>query len=389
MNDQACAVAICGAGPVGMALAALLARRGIPGRRIALLDAKTLARASLDPRSIALSWGSRESLEEIGAWPIEATAIHQIHVSRQGRFGRSLIDRDEHGLEALGYVTRYGALVTELAAACARHGIEVLRPARVLASSEEADGVVLTIDETAADNETSEETRATRTLRAALLVQAEGGLFKDQAGRVARRDYLQTALIAQVTASAPIAHRAFERFTDEGPLALLPQDGQYALVWCVRPATASALLDLDDAAFLAQLGQAFGDRLGRFTQVGARQAYPLGLCIDETGSAHSVAIGNAAQTLHPVAGQGLNLGLRDATVLARLLARGAAPLALQQFRAQRQNDRAQTVRMTDTLARIFTGAAPAQTLLGAALGLVDVVAPARHLLAEMMMFGRR
>jgi 2-octaprenyl-6-methoxyphenol hydroxylase len=102
-----------------------------------------------------------------------------------------------------------------------------------------------------------------------------------------------------------------------------------------------------------------------------------------------VAIGNAAQTLHPVAGQGLNLGLRDALVLARLLARGANPLALQQFRAQRQNDRALTVRMTDTLARIFTGTAAHQTLLGAALGLIDIVPPARHLLAEMMMFGRR
>ncbi len=389
MSGQACDVAfcdiaICGAGPVGMALAALLARRGIAGQRIALLDAKTLAQASLDPRSIALSWGSRQILEEIGAWPVDATAIHQIHVSRRGRFGRSLIDRGEHDLEALGYVTRYGALVSKLAAACAQHGVKMLRPARVLASSEDADGVVLTIDETAADD-----THQTRTLRANLLVQAEGGLFKDQADRVARRDYQQTALIATVTASAPIAHRAFERFTDEGPLALLPQDGQYSLVWCVRPDTASALLALDDAAFLAQLGQAFGDRLGRFTQVGTRQAYPLGLCVDDTGSARSVAIGNAAQTLHPVAGQGLNLGLRDASVLARLLARGANPVALQQFRAQRENDRALTVRMTDTLARIFTGAAPAQTLLGAALGLVDIVPPARHLLAEMMMFGRR
>jgi 2-octaprenyl-6-methoxyphenol hydroxylase len=373
-------VAICGAGPVGMALAALLAKGGMAGQRIALLDAKTLAQASGDPRSIALSWGSRQILEEIGAWPIEATAIHQIHVSRRGRFGRSLIDRDEHDLEALGYVTRYGALVTRLAQACARHGVKALRPARVLASSEEQGGIALTI---AADAD------QTHTLHAALLVQAEGGLFKDQAGRVARRDYQQTALIAQVTASAPIAHRAFERFTDEGPLALLPQDGQYSLVWCARPETATALLALDDAPFLAQLGTAFGDRLGRFTQVGTRQAYPLGLCVDATGSARSVAIGNAAQTLHPVAGQGSNLGLRDAFVLARLLARGANPAALQQFCAQRENDRALTVRMTDALARIFTGAAPAQALLGAALGLVDIVPPARHLLAEMMMFGRR
>lgn len=374
-------IAICGAGPVGMALAALLAQRGMASERIALLDAKTLAQASCDPRSIALSWGSRQILEEIGAWPIEATPIHQIHVSRRGRFGRSLIDRNEHGLEALGYVTRYGALVTALGAACARHGVEARRPARVRSCSEDGNGVVLTLDAGADE---------TQTLNAALLVQAEGGLFKDQPGRVVRRDYLQSALIAQVTSSAPIAHRAFERFTDEGPLALLPQgQHEYSLVWCVRPDTASNLLALSDAAFLVQLGEAFGTRLGNFTQVGARQAYPLGLCVDSPGSARSVAIGNAAQTLHPVAGQGLNLGLRDAAVLARLLARGPIPAMLQQFHAQRQSDRAQTVRITDTLARMFAHDGPTQALLGAALGLVDIVPPARHLLAELMMFGRR
>lgn len=196
-------------------------------------------------------------------------------------------------------------------------------------------------------------------------------------------------------ASAPIAHRAFERFTEQGPLALLPQGDAYSLVWCVRPDTAAALLALTDDAFLAQLGSAFGARVGNFTHIGARQAYPLGLCVDgaDTGSARSVAIGNAAQTLHPVAGQGLNLGLRDAFGLARALTRGANPSVnpsmLVQFRALRQNDRAQTVRMTDALARMFANDAPTQTLLGAALSLVDIIKPARHLLAELMMFGRR
>jgi 2-octaprenyl-6-methoxyphenol hydroxylase len=373
-------VAICGAGPVGMALAILLVQRGMASERIALLDAKTLEQASRDPRSLALSHGSRQILESAGAWPVAATEIHQIHVSRRGRFGRSLIDRGEHGLEALGYVTRYGALVTRLAAACERHGIVALRPARVSSCRDEADGVMLTVDDSADEPQT---------LGAALLVQAEGGLFKDQPGRAVSRDYRQTAIIAQVKASAPIAHRAYERFTEEGPLALLPQDDQYSLVWCVRPETATALLALTDAAFLAQLGHAFGSRLGSFTAIGPRQAYPLGLSVDGPDAARTVAIGNAAQTLHPVAGQGLNLGLRDATVLARTLAPGANPAQLQQFRALRQNDRALTVRMTDTLARIFADDTPAQTLLGAALAVVDIVPPARHLLAEMMMFGRR
>jgi 2-octaprenyl-6-methoxyphenol hydroxylase len=383
-------IAICGAGPVGMVLAALLAQRGIAPGQIALLDAKTLAQASLDPRSIALSYGSRQILEEVGAWPIEATPIHQIHVSRRGHFGRSLIDRAEHGLEALGYVARYGALVTRLGTVLQRLGVEALRPTRVRSCSAEPDRMVLKLD-TGADQQ--------RTLEAALVVQAEGGLFNDTSGmrsdnekkaqKSRLKDYQQSALIAEVRTSAPVAQRAFERFTDEGPLALLPQDGGYALVWCVRPDTASALLALGDTAFLAELGRAFGNRLGRFTHASARLAYPLGLRVDANDSARMVAIGNGAQTLHPVAGQGLNLGLRDATVLARVLSQGVNPAQLTRYRALRQQDRALTVRMTDTLARLFADTAPTQALLGAALGIVDIVPPARHLLAELMMFGRR
>jgi 2-octaprenyl-6-methoxyphenol hydroxylase len=374
-------IAICGAGPVGMALAALLAQRGIAPGRIALLDAKTLARSSLDPRSVALSWGSRQTLEDIGAWPVEATAIHQIHVSRRGRFGRSLIDRSEHALEALGYVTRYGALVTRLGAVCEHLGIAALRPARVLGCDELDTGVLLSIDDGAAG--------PVRTLSAALLVQAEGSFFKQAPVEAGEKLAVGQPRFADYQQTAPIAQRAFERFTDEGPLALLPQDGGYALVWCARPATAATLMALDDAAFLEQLGHAFGNRLGRFTHTSARQAYPLTLRVDAQDSARRVAIGNAAQMLHPVAGQGLNLGLRDASVLARVLAQGATAQQLLRYRALRRADRALTVRMTDTLARLFADTAPTQALLGAALGLIDIVSPARHLLAELMMFGRR
>lgn len=373
-------VAICGAGPVGMALAALLARRGMPGARIALIDAKALGAAMTDPRSIALSYGSRLLLEEIGAWPVPATAIHEIHISRRGHFGRSMINRSEHDVPALGYVTRYGELVTALAGACELAGIEVIRPARVIGHLEHADGVGLKLDDG-------------RQFEAALVVQAEGGVFGEQDGKALTRDYHQTAVIARVSTSAPIAHRAYERFTEEGPLALLPQEGedgrQYALVWCVRPDTAQALLAQGDAAFLARLGDAFGTRLGRFTATTARASYKLGLNADARATGRTVAIGNAAQTLHPVAGQGLNLGLRDAAVLARLLAQGATPARLAQFAAARQADRRLTVGLTDAMARAFAGAGPAQALLGLSLGMLDTVAPARALLAELMMFGRR
>jgi 2-octaprenyl-6-methoxyphenol hydroxylase len=374
-------VAICGAGPVGMALAALMASRGVAGSRIALIDAKSLGQAISDPRSIALAWGSRLLLEELKAWPLPATAIHQIHVSRRGRLGRSLMDCDEHKLAALGYVARYGDVVDALSRACAAAGVTVIRPARVSAMSEQDDGVTLTLDDG-------------RLVRALVAVQAEGGIFGQQQDRRMKRDYGQTGVIARVTASSPVPHRAFERFTEEGPLALLPQDGadghQYALVWCVKPERAAQLLDLEDAHFLAELGQAFGSRLGRFTRVSTRVAYPLGLNADPHATARTVAIGNAAQTLHPVAGQGLNLGLRDAAVLARALAQGGAgPEAVQRFVNERQHDRRLTISLTDAMARLFTDTGPLQSLFGLSLAALDTVRPARVLLAELMMFGHR
>jgi 2-octaprenyl-6-methoxyphenol hydroxylase len=373
-------VAICGAGPVGMALAALLARRGVPGPRIALIDGKSLGQAISDPRSIALAWGSRLLLEDVKAWPLPATAIHQIHVSRRGHLGRSLMDREEHDLEALGYVARYGDVVDALARACERAGVQVLRPLRVSGIDESSDGVQLRLDDG-------------RILHAKVAVQAEGGVFGEQTDKSSTRDYGQTAVIARVSSSAPLAHRAFERFTDEGPLALLPQDGadghQYALVWCVQPERAQRLLDLGEDAFLHELGEAFGERLGRFTKVSPRVAFPLGLNADPRATGRTVAIGNAAQTLHPVAGQGLNLGLRDAAVLARLLAREMTPAAIARFAAERRQDRGMVIRATDTMARVFADKGPQQALFGLALAALDTVKPARMLLAELMMFGRR
>ena len=373
-------VAICGAGPVGLALAAFLARRGAPGPRIVLVDGKSLGQAISDPRSIALSWGSVQLLDEVGAWPLAATAIHQIHVSRRGQLGRSLMDRRDHAVEALGYVTRYGAVVDALARRCEAAGVAVLRPARVQSLEEGADGALLALDDG-------------RTVRAQVAVQAEGGIFGQQDHRARSRDYEQTAVIARVTSALPIPHRAFERFTDEGPLALLPEDGPdghgYALVWCVRPERARAVLDLDDTAFLKQLTDAFGTRLGAFTKVSPRVAFPLGLNAEARATARTVAIGNAAQTLHPVAGQGLNLGLRDAAVLARQLARGATSAAIGRFLEERAQDRQLTIGLTDTMARAFTGSKPLQPLLGLGLAALDLARPARMLLADLMMFGRR
>jgi 2-octaprenyl-6-methoxyphenol hydroxylase len=372
-------IAICGAGPVGLALAAMLVRRGTAPGSIVLIDAKPVEQAVDDPRSLAVSWGSRQLLDDIGAWPDGADAIHDIHVSRRGHFGRTVIDRAEYGVPALGYVTRYGALVSALAQAVHALHVPSFRPAQVRELVEHGDAVEFHL----ADG---------RTLRASIAVQAEGGMFSDQQAKALRRDYGQTAIVAHIHANRPIAHRAFERFTEEGPLALLPQEGGYALVWCCRAATAERLLMLSEEDFLAALQHAFGERLGRFTRASARAAFPLGLNAHPATSARTVAIGNAAQTLHPVAGQGFNLGLRDAAVLARLLAREATPDRLLEFAAARGTDRKLTITLTDTMARIFAGApggAPVQAALGLSLGLVDTLKPAKRMLAEHMMFGLR
>jgi len=379
-------IIICGAGPVGLSVAAMLHKRsmGLPhAPRIAIIDAKPAEAASQDPRTIALSHGSQQILQELGAWPQIATAatpIHHIHVSRRQSFGRTLIRREDYQLPALGYVVRYGALVSALSSKLAQTPLTVLRPAQVTAVSDQATQATVQL----ADG---------RSLSAALVVQAEGGVFGEQAAKKLQRDYDQIAIITHVKTSAAINHRAFERFTAQGPLALLPQDDGYALVWCARPATAAHLLALDDTGFLSELSTMFGGRLGRFTHCSARNSYPLGLNAAATMSACTVAIGNAAQTLHPVAGQGLNLGLRDASVLvSTLLQHGYGSAALSQFAQRRHHDRNATIRLTDLMARIFASApdgALSQTLLGLSLGLIDVTAPAKRLLAEQMMFGWR
>ncbi|MDP5008454.1 MAG: FAD-dependent monooxygenase [Glaciimonas sp.] len=377
-------IAICGAGPVGLCMAALLIKNGITPNRIALIDGKTVEQSRLDPRSIALSYGSRQILQEVGAWPLAATAIHQIHVSRRGHFGRTLIAREEYQLPALGYVSRYGNIITALTALPKLADIRLLRPHQVVSSNEKTDAVEIQLSD--------QQILSTR-----IMVQAEGGVFGAQADKELQRDYDQCAIVSHVHSSHPVPHRAFERFTDQGPLALLPQDDGYALVWCVQPATANDFLALDDAAFLQALSNAFGNRLGRFTHTSPRNSFPLGLNARPATSARSVAIGNAAQTLHPVAGQGLNLGLRDATVLARLLAQDLSPASLEKFAINRKTDRSMTITLTDVMARIFTNAQnntsvlshATQTLLGMSLGLIDTIAPAKKILAEQMMFGRR
>lgn len=378
-------IAIAGAGPAGQALASLLIRGGFPAARIAVFDAKTAEQSQQDVRTIALSAGSRQILEQAGGWPVRATAIHEIHVSRRGHFGRTLIRHEDYQLPALGYVARYGDIIRPLEQALQPSDVQFLRPVKITGLQEQHDHVQ--IQTVSADGRTHQ-------YAAGMVIQAEGGTFTDQEARGQRRDYDQTAVIAHVCFSGSIAHRAFERFTDQGPLALLPEDDGYALVWCVRPELAEQLMQLDDAAFCAALQQAFGQRLGSISSISKRNAFPLGLNAQHSASARIVSIGNAAQTLHPVAGQGLNLGLRDVSVLARAILQNGTQTeaAIQDFMRLRGTDRQLTIGLTDTLARIFASSPDGslrQSLLGAGLALLDVLPPARHALAGHMMYGWR
>ncbi len=380
-------IAICGAGPVGQALALMLYQAGFAADDIVLFDAKTSEQASQDARSIALSYGSDQLLSnllnklfnKLHARPIKSTAIKEIHVSRRQHFGRSFITAEDYQLPALGYVARYGDIVSPLELSLQNAGIVTHRPVIVTRIQEDESQVTIHLQ----DGTTHTATCA---------IQAEGGTFSDQEERSQHHDYQQTALITHVLVDRPIVHRAFERFTDQGPIALLPQEDGYALVWCMRPDAAPAKLALSDTAFLSELQSAFGERLGQFISTQKRVAYPLGLNAQAHATQRTVRIGNAAQTLHPVAGQGLNLGLRDAYSLAQCLAKDTSPQALQHFVALRKTDRQVAIKLTDTMAKIFASSQDGsvmQSLLGLSLSAVDLLPPVKKMLAEQMMFGWR
>ena len=250
-------------------------------------------------RPIALSYGSRLLLEREGAWPAASpTPISKIHVSQRGGFGRTLISAADCGLPALGYVASYSSILGWVSAALACHR---QIDGTVTAWSPSAGEIDVSIA-LAPDGEVIE--------RARLLVFADGG----HAGRAeSRRDYGQQAIVAQVQSESPHRNIAWERFTPGGPIALLPFQDRYALVWSTATETARSLLAAPGPEFLRLLGAAFGGRLGGFLNASPRASFPLALRRRSTAAGpRTVLIGNAAQTLHPVAGQGLNLGLRDA-----------------------------------------------------------------------------
>lgn len=373
-------VVVAGGGPVGASLA--LALRG-SGRTVVLVEPRARAEGPLRP--VALSHGSRLVLERSGAFArIESTPIESIHVSQAGGFGRTLMRCEDHALPALGYVTDASQVAGTLLEAATPERL----PGRVASWEDAGERVAVAIDGE----------HGPRRIAARLLVLADGGRLAGD--DLALRDYGQTAIVAIVRAERAHPGRAWERFTPDGPLALLPFGGRsddahyiYALVWAVEASAAARLAALPDDRFCARLGERFGRRLGRFVAAGPRASFPLRLWFRRRAHADPrvVAVGNAAQTLHPVAGQGLNLGLRDAYELVDAL-RSAADVdaALARVEWARAPDRWGTIATTDFLARSFTWRLPGLELArGVALAALQRAAPLKSMLARQMMFGWR
>ncbi|MCF8175056.1 MAG: FAD-dependent monooxygenase [Burkholderiaceae bacterium] len=354
-------VAIVGGGPAGMALALALKLHGVSAE---LFEARERDAVRQDGRVLALSDGARQVLEWLGVWPaLAATPIKTIHISQRGGFGRSCLRAAEHGLDALGWVLPAGDLIAALDTAVTAAAIAYRDKQKVGAGD---------------------------TASYALTAYAEGAVDPD-AGIV--RDYGQHAVLCSVSVAAPHRNVAWERFTSEGPVALLPLGERYSVVLTCADERVAEIRSMDDTAFLALLQQRFGTR-HRFTAASPRSAYPLGLRYrqDPVGE-RQVWLGNAAQTLHPVAGQGFNLALRDIWELAQHLdgvADPGAPEVLAAYAQGRRVDRRGAIGFTNLLLDSFASDfGPLKHARGVGLLALDLMPSLRAFVAKRMIYGAR
>ena len=381
-------IVIVGGGLVGASLALALAGAG---RRVLLIEGvapDSSVQPSFDERTTALGNASRRIFEGLGVWDDlarEAAPIRVIHVSDAGRFGSARLRAEEQGVEAFGHVIPNRVIGATLWRALQHaDGVTVRVPARVTAVEIAADGAALTVT----DGDGAEEVVTAR-----LLVAADGAqsVVRAAAGIAAAvEDYDQVAITAAVVADRPNDGTAYERFTASGPVAVLPlHGGGYGTVWACAAARAAQVLELSDEAYLAALQERFGWRIGRLLRAGRRASYPLKLSrAAATVGTRTVLVGNAAQGLHPVAGQGFNLGLRDAALLAEhIVAAGGdpgVPGLLDGYDRARAADRGGVVRFTDSLVKLFASRLPGVSVLRD-LGLVlfDLSPPAKRALARV------
>jgi 2-octaprenyl-6-methoxyphenol hydroxylase len=380
-------VAIVGGGLVGASLALALAGTS---RSVVLIEAVPFDGAgqpSFDERTSALGNGSRRIFETLGVWAqlaVHAGAVREIRVSEAGRVGGALLSAVEQQLDALGYVVPNRHIGAALWAQLAQHPqVQIICPARVLEVSHQDGAVQLGI---------GTEAQTGLNLCARLAVAADGAhsVVRSASGIGALvEDYDQVALVMHVRTDRPAAGVAYERFTPTGPLAVLPlPDGRYTVVWTLRPERAAKVQALTDADCLAELQACLGWRIGRIQQVGKRAGYPLRLSRAESlVGRRTVLVGNAAQALHPVAGQGFNLGLRDAAMLAETIAAApdpGAPGVLENFSRRRAADRRGMIAFTDGLIRLFGSDLPiAAAARHFGLQLFDLAPVAKRALARV------
>lgn len=385
-NAHHCDVVIAGGGMVGASLALALADTG---RHVVLIEAEppeSGTQPSFDERTTALGNGARRIFETLGVWAAiaaQAAPIRQLHVSEAGRFGFARLTAAEHGLSAFGYTTSNRHLGQVLWQALRNQPhVHLWTPARVMSAQLLPQHALLTVQRGG----------HLHTLQAQLAVAADGAYsLVKQAAQISSSasDYQQVALIAGLRTDAPAQAVAYERFGPGGPVALLPRyDGSYATIWTLSPERAQARKICADEEFARQWQQHFGWRAGQVLQIGRRASYPLSLVRAESSvGTRAALIGNAAQALHPIAAQGFNLGLRDAAVLAELIASAADPgdpELLQEYARRRVADRRGMIAFTDRLVRLFADPSPVVSMardLG--LLLFDLTPPAKKALSRL------
>ncbi len=373
-------ILIIGGGLVGASLACALRESSL---RIGVIEAVPLAASSqpsYDDRTLALAYGSKRIFESLGVWnevTTEATPIERIHISDRGRFGVTRLTASEAGLPALGYVVPNRALgVVLLKALQAPKNIKWMCPAEMQDIRITPESASVTVRHNGAD----------KTLTARLVIAADGAHSAVRAAlgiEVERTEYCQSAVVTTVTAGEPHGNTAYERFTDTGPFALLPlRKNECAVVWSAKDSEVQTILSWSDAEFLEHLQDRFGYRLGTFTRLGKRATWPLALTrVPEQVRERLALIGNAAHTVHPVAGQGFNLGLRDVASIAEILtdaARASEDIGslavLRRYADWRQRDNQITAGFTNGLIRVFSNNAFPLTLLrNAGLLAVDLM----------------
>lgn len=385
-------IIIIGGGPVGSTLALLLAKQGL---RVTVLEARSLGASHSESRALALSFGSRRILEKLDLWgalSAQATPINSIHVSQKGSFGRTQLHAGDYLQDALGYVLSYGVLSAAL-----DHAIDDAKSVNFIF---EASASSLVYAESQA-TVTYIHGGVTHNISSPLVVLADGGRTLDELTGLSRetKEYGHDALVTKVRAELPHHNIAYERFTSSGPIALLPNGGEFdfSLVWTGEKSFITSLLSLSDADFLEKFHQQFGDRVGDFLSVEKRLSFPLKMAQlkpEAQQSEHLVVIGNAAQTMHPVAGQGFNVGLRDAESLAQYIASASADelgsaSMLASYQASRKSDTKGGLFFTDFLVNLFSNdLVGLSALRGASLGIFDVIQPVKKYLVGKMSFGK-